>query len=96
MEAALCRSHTLTPARAGFNDIFPTLDDMQRLVKDPVAYRYEHDDGLKSHHAADDRPGARISTSPPSSTTAESVLDADVSADAGRPHHARRTSSARW
>ena len=48
MEAALCRSHTLTPAREGFNDIFPTLEDMQRLVKNPVAYRYEHEDGLKS------------------------------------------------
>ena len=47
MDAALCRSHTLTPARAGFNDIFPTVDDMRRLVKDPVAYRYEHADGLK-------------------------------------------------
>src|SRR5579884_3430517 len=47
MDAALCRSHTLTPARAGFNDIFPTDDDMRRLVKDPVAYRYEHADGLK-------------------------------------------------
>jgi hypothetical protein len=46
-EAALCRSHTLTPAREGFNDIFPTLDDMRRLVKDPVAYHYEHADGLK-------------------------------------------------
>lgn len=47
VEAALCRSHTLTPARPGFNDIFPTLEDMQRLVKDPIAYRYEHADGLK-------------------------------------------------
>jgi len=47
MDAALCRSHTLTPARAGFNDIFPTTDDMRRLVRDPVAYRYEHADGLK-------------------------------------------------
>ncbi len=47
MDAALCRSHTLTPARAGFNDIFPNDDDMRRLVKDPVAYRYEHEDGLK-------------------------------------------------
>ncbi|MGO9256413.1 MAG: hypothetical protein ACLQU1_08950 [Bryobacteraceae bacterium] len=47
MNAALCRSHTLTPARAGFNDIFPSLDDMRRLVRDPVAYRYEHSDGLK-------------------------------------------------
>jgi hypothetical protein len=48
MNAALCRSHTLTPARAGFNDIFPSFDDMRRLVRDPVAYRYEHADGLKS------------------------------------------------
>jgi hypothetical protein len=48
MNAALCRSHTLTPARAGFNDIFPTLDEMSKLVRDPVAYRYEHNDGLKS------------------------------------------------
>lgn len=47
MDAALCRSHTLTPARAGFNDVFPSDDDMRRLVKDPVAYRYEHADGLK-------------------------------------------------
>jgi len=47
MDSALCRSHTLTPARAGFNDMFPSIDDMQRLVKDPVAYRYEHNDGLK-------------------------------------------------
>ncbi len=47
MDSALCRSHTLTPARAGFNDIFPTTDDMLRLVPNPVAYRYEHTDGLK-------------------------------------------------
>ena len=47
MNAALCRSHTLVPARPGFNDIFPSLEDMQRLVKDPVAYRYEHNDGVK-------------------------------------------------
>src|SRR5215831_9448350 len=47
MDAALSRSHTLVPARPGFNDIFPTVDDMRRLVRDPVAYRYEHTDGLK-------------------------------------------------
>jgi len=47
MEAALSRSHTLTPARPGFNHIFPSDDDMRRLVKDPVAYRYEYADGLK-------------------------------------------------
>jgi hypothetical protein len=47
MEAALCRSHTLTPPRAGFNDLLPTGDDLKRLTKNPVAYRYEHADGLK-------------------------------------------------
>ena len=46
MEAALCRSHTLTPARPGFNDVLPTDDDLRRLVTDPIAYHYEHDDGL--------------------------------------------------
>jgi len=48
MNAALCRSHTLKPARPGFNNIFPTDDDMKRLVRNPVAYRYDHSDGLKS------------------------------------------------
>jgi hypothetical protein len=47
MESALCRSHTLTPAREGFNDILPTVEDMRRIVKMPVAYHYEHADGLK-------------------------------------------------
>lgn len=46
VEAALCRSHTLTPARPGFNHLMPTLDDMRRIVKNPVAYRYRHADGL--------------------------------------------------
>ncbi len=48
MNAALCRSHTLKPARPGFNDVFPSVDDMRRMVKDPIAYRYDHGDGLKS------------------------------------------------
>ena len=47
-EAALCRSHTLTPSRQGFNNIFPTLDEMKELVEDPIAYQYEHLDGLKA------------------------------------------------
>lgn len=47
-EAALSRSHTLTPSRPGFNHIFPTRDEMQELVKEPVAYHYEHNDGLRS------------------------------------------------
>ena len=44
-DAALCRSHTVTPARPGFNDIFPSVSDMKRLIKDPVAYHYQHLDG---------------------------------------------------
>lgn len=47
-EAALCRSHTLTPARKGFNHIFPTIDELKALVEDPVAYQYGHADGLVS------------------------------------------------
>lgn len=47
-EACLCRSHTLTPSREGFNDTFPTLADLKRIVKGPVAYRYKHADGLMS------------------------------------------------
>lgn len=47
MKAALCRSHTLKPARPGFNDIFPTREQMRSLVKNPVAYNYEHQDGLR-------------------------------------------------
>ncbi len=46
MDAALSRSFTLTPSRTGVNHNFPSLDDMRRIVKDPVAYRYEHADGL--------------------------------------------------
>jgi hypothetical protein len=45
--AALCRSHTLTPARPGFNDIFPSTDQMKELLKDPVAFSYEHEDGAR-------------------------------------------------
>lgn len=47
METALCRSHTLTPSRAGFNHVFPTIDEMKVLVENPVAYVYEHTDGLR-------------------------------------------------
>jgi hypothetical protein len=47
-EAALCRSHTLAPARSGFNHHFPNGDELKTLVKEPIAYQYEHHDGLKS------------------------------------------------
>jgi hypothetical protein len=44
--AALSRSHTLKPAREGFNHIFPNTEQMRALARDPTAYRYEHHDGL--------------------------------------------------
>ena len=47
MHAALCRSHTLAQPRPGFNDLMPTPNQMRTLVKDPVAYTYEHSDGLR-------------------------------------------------
>ena len=47
-EACLCRSHTLTPARPGFNNPFPTIDELKHLVSNPIAYQYEHNDGLRS------------------------------------------------
>jgi hypothetical protein len=47
MQAAMYRSHTLVPARAGFNDMLPSRDQMRELVKAPVAYTYEHQDGLR-------------------------------------------------
>ncbi|MBI92370.1 MAG: hypothetical protein CME05_04050 [Gemmatimonadaceae bacterium] len=47
-EACLCRSHTLKQARPGFNDAFPTIDDMMKLSEEPIAYHYEHVDGLRT------------------------------------------------
>ena len=47
VQAALCRSHTMASPREGFNDVMPTFEQMKQLVKDPVAYTYEHADGLR-------------------------------------------------
>lgn len=47
-ESALSRSHTLKPARAGFNHPYPNIDELRELVQDPIAYHYEHLDGLRS------------------------------------------------
>jgi hypothetical protein len=38
----------LSQARPGFNDAFPTIDDMMKLVETPIAYHYEHVDGLRT------------------------------------------------
>lgn len=47
MKAALSRSATLRPGNATFTDIFPTFEEMQAMVSDPVAYHYQHRDGLR-------------------------------------------------
>ena len=44
--ACLCRSHQLQPARPGFNNHYPTIDEMKSLAEKPWAYQYEHVDGL--------------------------------------------------
>jgi hypothetical protein len=46
-ETCLSRSHGLASARPGFNNVFPTLDEMKSLMKDPWAYTYAHNDGLR-------------------------------------------------
>jgi hypothetical protein len=46
-KAALCRSHTRVPGREGFTDVYPTLREMKALARDPVAYHYQHADGLR-------------------------------------------------
>ena len=47
-ESCLARSHTLAQPRAGFSHVLPTLDEMKSLEDDPIAYHYEHGDGLVS------------------------------------------------
>ena len=46
-KAAICRSFTRSPARTGFTDVYPTLQQMKELARDPVAYHYEHNDGMR-------------------------------------------------
>jgi hypothetical protein len=46
-KAALCRSQTLTPGREGFTDVYPTLDEMKKLTRDPVAYHFRYKDGTR-------------------------------------------------
>ncbi|MEX0979299.1 MAG: hypothetical protein WDZ48_10625 [Pirellulales bacterium] len=48
LEACLCRSHNLVPAKAGFNHVYPTVADLRRLIPNPVAYRFRYADGLKA------------------------------------------------
>ncbi len=45
-KAALSRSSTLRPGNPAFTDVFPTAEQMQAMVPDPVAYHYRYRDGL--------------------------------------------------
>lgn len=47
-DACLARSQQLAQPHAGFNHRLPTRDEIRKLVKDPVAYRFEYADGLKA------------------------------------------------
>lgn len=48
LDAALCRSNQLNPARATYSNVFPTTDDLRRLAPNSYAYRFEYADGLKA------------------------------------------------
>ncbi len=45
-KAALSRSDTLKPGSSTFTDVFPTVEQLQAMVPDPIAYRYQYRDGL--------------------------------------------------
>jgi hypothetical protein len=45
-KSALSRSDALRPGSSTFTDVFPTLEQMQAIVPDPVAYHYQYRDGL--------------------------------------------------
>jgi len=47
VKAALTRSSTLAPASPTFTAMFPTVEQMRAMVPDPVAYHYQHRDGLR-------------------------------------------------
>jgi hypothetical protein len=46
-KAALCRSETLKSGREGFTGVYPTVQQMKTMARDPVAYHYQYKDGLK-------------------------------------------------
>src|SRR5690606_26254456 len=46
-DACPCRTQTLAQPET-FSDRKPTTEQMREWVKDPVAYRYEHADGLRA------------------------------------------------
>jgi hypothetical protein len=46
-QTCLSRSQTLAQAKSGFGHRYPTESEIQQLVKEPVAYRFEYSDGLR-------------------------------------------------
>jgi hypothetical protein len=61
-EACLSRSHTLTPARETFNDIYPSLEEMQELVKRPPGAGQRAGRGQRRGAAQPAQPGQRQGT----------------------------------
>jgi hypothetical protein len=47
-DACLCRTQTLVSPREGFGHRYPQLDEMRKMVSDPVAYRIQYSDGVKA------------------------------------------------
>ena len=48
VKAALSRSATFRSGDPTFTDMFPTIEQLKAMVPNPVAYHYQHRDGLKS------------------------------------------------
>ena len=61
---------------------------MRRLVKDPVAYRYEHADGLKCTMLLMNGLVRDFNFAAYVNGRARALVHPDVPAHAGRPHHA--------
>jgi hypothetical protein len=47
VKAALSRSSTMRSVDPTFTDMLPTIEQMQTMVPHPVAYHYQHSDGLR-------------------------------------------------
>jgi len=48
MKACLSRSATMRAGNQLFTNIYPTMEEMQTIVRNPLAYQYRHRDGLVS------------------------------------------------
>jgi hypothetical protein len=48
VKACLSRSAVMFSAREGFTNVYPTIEELKARVRNPLAYQYQHRDGLKS------------------------------------------------